>query len=112
MLLIRFEPRAPLLCEQTMPFKGGERVHPLTHRLRGLVVEQPVQDIAVAFPGATAAPEPPGDILPERHSRVRHTLKMHYTFSLSRALAIASGVYSINVTEIHGGHPNRGSGKT
>ena len=87
MNLIILQPFSSPLGEEISPLKRLKRLHPLTHSLRRLIIEQPIKHIAVALPRGPVFPESLGDILPECHGCVRHNLKIHYAFNWSRGLA-------------------------
>jgi hypothetical protein len=86
MALIVLRPFTSFLGKENLSLKGRKRPHPLAYGLRGLIIEQPSEYIAVALTGTSVAPEPPSDILFEGHGCVGHKLKIHYAVLLSECL--------------------------
>src|SRR5205814_4267437 len=66
--------------EDATALEGSERVQPLPARLRGLIIEQPLENVAVTFARRLGFLQPAGDFVPNADRREGHTLTMHYLF--------------------------------
>src|ERR1700722_11117149 len=77
--LVLLQSVALLSSKNLTSLNGSQRFQPFAHRQSRLVVQQPVQDIAIALTLVLCSLEPLCDLIPNRKCGVRHALKMHYT---------------------------------